>query len=121
MEPPIAGAGVAIDELVLAGMGDDIVVCANAGAMQSAASAAPAAAAVSRVIKVLSPESVLRWNGRRRRSDCRSLADYCWTVTLSASSVPSGSVCPLTSTTRPTPGVAPRGLITVPWCRRTVR
>jgi hypothetical protein len=47
----MAGAGVAIDELVLIGAGDDIVVCANAGAMQSAASAAPAAVAVNRLIK----------------------------------------------------------------------
>jgi hypothetical protein len=49
MEPPIEppiGAGLAI------GAGDDIVVCANAGAMQSAASAAPAAVAVNRLIKV---------------------------------------------------------------------
>jgi hypothetical protein len=48
IEPPIAGAGVDIDELVLIGMGE---VCANAGARQSAASAAPAAAAVNRLVK----------------------------------------------------------------------
>jgi hypothetical protein len=48
MEPPIAGAGVDIEEPVLIGIGD---VCANAGLRQSAASAAPAAAAVNRLIK----------------------------------------------------------------------
>lgn len=48
IDPPMAGAGVDIEELVLIGAGD---VCANAGVRQSAASAAPAAAAVNRVIK----------------------------------------------------------------------
>jgi hypothetical protein len=48
MEPPVAGAGVAIDEPVLIGMGE---VWANAGAIESTAMAAPAAAAVNRVIK----------------------------------------------------------------------